>query len=153
MEASTSVLIVAGSLNGRTMAMLLARRRVPCLVLERHSRTSIQYRSRGISPRSMEIFGYRDPAGAFADDCRNGSDDLFEDPRNPSGRPGSGAPHLLVTHGGGSQHRRTRPIRSRPCCGATDFVALQLEYPTESHRAVREPAIGFSQTAMTRSLQ
>jgi len=29
MHASTSVLIVGGSLNGLTMAMLLARRRVP----------------------------------------------------------------------------------------------------------------------------
>ncbi len=56
MEASTSVLIVGGSLNGLTMAMLLARRRVPCLVIERHPHTSIQYKFRGISPRSMEIF-------------------------------------------------------------------------------------------------
>ena len=55
-DASTSVLIVGGSLNGLTMAMLLARRRVPCLVLERHPQTSIQYKFRGISPRSMEIY-------------------------------------------------------------------------------------------------
>ncbi|MQA30930.1 MAG: NAD(P)-binding protein [Luteitalea sp.] len=47
MDASTSVLIVGGSLNGLTMAMLLARRRVPCLVLERHPQTFIQYKSRG----------------------------------------------------------------------------------------------------------
>ena len=50
MDASTSVLIVGGSLNGLTMAMLLARRRLPCLVLERHPQTSIQYKFRGISP-------------------------------------------------------------------------------------------------------
>ena len=56
MDASTSVLIVGGSLSGLTMAMLLARRRVPCLVLERHPQTSIQYKFRGISPRSMEIY-------------------------------------------------------------------------------------------------
>ena len=56
MDASTSVLIVGGSLNGLTMAMLLARRRVRCLVLERHPRTSIQYKFRGISARSMEIY-------------------------------------------------------------------------------------------------
>jgi putative polyketide hydroxylase len=56
MDDSTSVLIVGGSLNGLTMAMLLARRHVPCLVLERHPRTSIQYKFRGISPRSMEIY-------------------------------------------------------------------------------------------------
>jgi 2-polyprenyl-6-methoxyphenol hydroxylase-like FAD-dependent oxidoreductase len=55
-DASTSVLIVGGSLNGLTLAMLLARRRVPCLVVERHPRTSIQYKFRGISPRSMEIY-------------------------------------------------------------------------------------------------
>jgi 2-polyprenyl-6-methoxyphenol hydroxylase-like FAD-dependent oxidoreductase len=56
MDVSTSVLIVGGSLNGLTMAMLLARRGVPCLVVERHPQTSIQYKFRGISPRSMEIY-------------------------------------------------------------------------------------------------
>src|SRR5690349_21039764 len=55
-EASTSVLIVGGSLNGLTLAMLLARRGVPSLVVERHPQTSIQYKFRGISPRSMEIY-------------------------------------------------------------------------------------------------
>jgi 2-polyprenyl-6-methoxyphenol hydroxylase-like FAD-dependent oxidoreductase len=56
MESSTSVLIVGDSLNGLTLAMLLARRDVPCLLVERHPRTSIQYKFRGISPRSMEIY-------------------------------------------------------------------------------------------------
>lgn len=56
MEVTTSVLIAGGSLNGLTMAMLLARRGVPCVVVERHPRTSIQYKFRGISPRSMEIY-------------------------------------------------------------------------------------------------
>jgi tetracenomycin A2 monooxygenase-dioxygenase len=46
------------------------------------------------------IFGYRYPAGAFVDDGENGADDLFEDPRNPSGRPGSRAPHFVVTDRG-----------------------------------------------------
>jgi hypothetical protein len=46
------------------------------------------------------IFGYRYPAGAFVDDGRTSADDLFEDPRTPSGRPGSRAPHLVVTHRG-----------------------------------------------------
>ena len=68
MESSPSVLIVGGSLNGLTMAMLLAQRRVPCLVVERHPGTSIQYKFRGTSARSMEIFGYRCPPGAFVDD-------------------------------------------------------------------------------------
>jgi 2-polyprenyl-6-methoxyphenol hydroxylase-like FAD-dependent oxidoreductase len=56
MEVSTSVVIAGGSLNGLTMAMLLARRGVPCLVVERHPGTSIQYKFRGISSRSMEIY-------------------------------------------------------------------------------------------------
>ena len=56
MESTTSVLIVGGSLNGLTIAMLLARRGVRCVVVERHPRTSIQYKFRGISPRSMEIY-------------------------------------------------------------------------------------------------
>jgi 2-polyprenyl-6-methoxyphenol hydroxylase-like FAD-dependent oxidoreductase len=46
------------------------------------------------------MFGYRYPAGAFVDEDRAGADDLFEDPRHPSGRPGSRAPHLVVTHRG-----------------------------------------------------
>jgi 2-polyprenyl-6-methoxyphenol hydroxylase-like FAD-dependent oxidoreductase len=56
MDSSTSVLIAGASLNGLTMAMLLARGRVSCLVVERHPGTSIQYKFRGISPRSMEIY-------------------------------------------------------------------------------------------------
>ena len=56
MEITTSVLVVGGSLNGLTTALLLARRGVRCLVVERHARTSIQYKFRGISPRSMEIY-------------------------------------------------------------------------------------------------
>jgi hypothetical protein len=40
-------------------------------------------------------------------------------------------------------------------CGArtTNFVAMQLEYPIESRRAVRERANAFGQTAVTRSLR
>jgi 2-polyprenyl-6-methoxyphenol hydroxylase-like FAD-dependent oxidoreductase len=56
METSTSVLVVGGSLNGLTAALLLARHGVPCLVVERHPHTSLQYKFRGISPRSMEIY-------------------------------------------------------------------------------------------------
>jgi tetracenomycin A2 monooxygenase-dioxygenase len=44
------------------------------------------------------IFGYRYPAGAFVDDGGAETDDLFEDPYHPSGRPGSRAPHLVVTY-------------------------------------------------------
>lgn len=56
MEADTPVLIVGGSLNGLSTALLLAYRGVPCIVVERHPATSIQYKFRGISPRSMEIY-------------------------------------------------------------------------------------------------
>jgi 2-polyprenyl-6-methoxyphenol hydroxylase-like FAD-dependent oxidoreductase len=56
MDAHTSALVVGGSLNGLTAALFLARRGVPCLVVERHPGTSIQYKFRGISPRSMEIY-------------------------------------------------------------------------------------------------
>ncbi len=56
MDLTTPVLIVGGSLNGLTAALLLARRGVPCIVVERHPGTSVQYKFRGISPRSMEIY-------------------------------------------------------------------------------------------------
>ncbi len=56
MQADTPVLIVGGSLNGLSTALLLAHRGVPCIVVERHPATSIQYKFRGISPRSMEIY-------------------------------------------------------------------------------------------------
>jgi putative polyketide hydroxylase len=46
------------------------------------------------------IFGYRYPTGAFAAERDDESPDLFEDPRAPSGRPGSRAPHLIVKRGG-----------------------------------------------------
>jgi putative polyketide hydroxylase len=56
MNVETFALIVGGSLNGLTSAALLARHGVPCLVVERHPGTAIQYKFRGISPRSMEIY-------------------------------------------------------------------------------------------------
>ncbi len=52
----TSVLIVGGSLNGLTLGLLLAQRGVRCMVVERHDSTTVQYKFRGISPRSMEIY-------------------------------------------------------------------------------------------------
>jgi len=56
MELRTSVLIVGGSLNGLTLALLLANRGIRCLVVERNPSTTVQYKFRGISPRSMEIY-------------------------------------------------------------------------------------------------
>src|SRR6185436_17599089 len=55
MEA-TKVLIVGGSLNGLTTAALLAQQGVPCIVVERQTGTTVQYKFSGISPRSMEIY-------------------------------------------------------------------------------------------------
>jgi putative polyketide hydroxylase len=49
------VVIVGGSLNGLTAALLLAHRKVPCIVVEKHPGTSLQFKFNGISPRSMEI--------------------------------------------------------------------------------------------------
>ncbi len=51
--ADTSVLVVGGSLNGLTTAALLAKHGVACTVVERHASTTVQYKFRGISPRSM----------------------------------------------------------------------------------------------------
>jgi putative polyketide hydroxylase len=56
MSDPTPVLIVGGSLNGLSSALLLAHRGVSCMVVEKHPRTAIQYKFRGISPRSMEIY-------------------------------------------------------------------------------------------------
>ena len=56
MPSTTSVFIVGGGLNGLSTALLLAKRKVACTVVERHPTTSIQYKFRGISPRSMEIY-------------------------------------------------------------------------------------------------
>ncbi len=51
----TSVIVIGGSLNGLTMALLLAHHGVRCVLVERHTDTTIQYKFAGISPRSMEI--------------------------------------------------------------------------------------------------
>jgi len=54
--SQTSALVIGGSLNGLTMALLLAHHGVRCIVVERQPATTIQYKFAGISPRSMEIF-------------------------------------------------------------------------------------------------
>jgi putative polyketide hydroxylase len=45
-------------------------------------------------------FGYTYPAGAFLDEGGTPSGQAFENPRAPSARPGSRAPHVLVQHQG-----------------------------------------------------
>jgi 2-polyprenyl-6-methoxyphenol hydroxylase-like FAD-dependent oxidoreductase len=54
--SKTEVLIVGGSLNGLTAALLLAHHGIRCTVVERHPKTTVQYKLRGLSPRSMEIY-------------------------------------------------------------------------------------------------
>jgi 2-polyprenyl-6-methoxyphenol hydroxylase-like FAD-dependent oxidoreductase len=56
MPAEVPVLIVGGSLNGLTAALCLAHHGIKSLVVERHPSTTVQYKFRGISPRSMEIY-------------------------------------------------------------------------------------------------
>ncbi|SEE08252.1 tetracenomycin A2 monooxygenase-dioxygenase [Rhizobiales bacterium GAS188] len=56
MVAEAPVLIVGGSLNGLSTALFLAHQGVRCIVVERHASTTVQYKFRGISPRSMEIY-------------------------------------------------------------------------------------------------
>jgi hypothetical protein len=46
------------------------------------------------------IFGYRYPNGAFVAEEDDAPVDFFEDPRAPTGRPGSRAPHLIVKRAG-----------------------------------------------------
>jgi putative polyketide hydroxylase len=51
MTTKTSVLTVGGSLNGLSTARFLAHRQVPCVLVERHPGTSIQYgRVPGVMP-------------------------------------------------------------------------------------------------------
>lgn len=50
------------------------------------------------------IFGYVRPAGAFVPE--DGTPELWEDPFQPSGRPGTRAPHVLL-------HRGTVPVSTR----------------------------------------
>jgi putative polyketide hydroxylase len=56
MLMDTTVLVIGGSLNGLTTALLLAHHGVPCIAVERHPDTTVQYKFRGMSPRSMEVY-------------------------------------------------------------------------------------------------
>src|SRR5215467_1274746 len=56
MPAEVPVLIACGSLNGLTAALCLANHGIKSLVVERHPSTTVQYKFRGTSPRSMEIY-------------------------------------------------------------------------------------------------
>ncbi len=56
MTIETPVLVVGGSLNGLSTALLLSHHGIRPLVVERHAGTTVQYKFRGISPRCMEIY-------------------------------------------------------------------------------------------------
>lgn len=49
------------------------------------------------------MFGFRYPSGALAPeggDSEGGADSPFEDPREPTGRPGTRAPHFVLERDG-----------------------------------------------------
>ncbi len=57
----------------------------------------VEDRPAPVDPLAL-MFGYRRPSGAFV--LESGSDgELFEDPRKPSGRPGTRAPHVALRRG------------------------------------------------------
>ncbi|MGW2490581.1 FAD-dependent oxidoreductase [Streptomyces sp. NPDC001606] len=54
-QPQVPVLVVGGSLVGLSTALFLARRNVPCLVVEQRAGLSTHPRTRGVNPRSMEL--------------------------------------------------------------------------------------------------
>ncbi len=56
MANEVPVLIVGGSLNGLSTSLFLGTHGIRSMVVERHPSTTVQYKFRGISPRSMEIY-------------------------------------------------------------------------------------------------
>lgn len=55
-DQKTSVLIVGGGVTGLTAALLLARRGVRPILVERHPSTALAPQARAFNPRSMEIY-------------------------------------------------------------------------------------------------
>src|SRR6266705_5783010 len=52
----TGVLVVGGGVVGLTSALFLAQHGVPCVLVERHPDLLIHPRSRGLTPRTMEVY-------------------------------------------------------------------------------------------------
>lgn len=50
-----AVLVVGGGTTGLALALMLARHRVPCLLVEQREHTSAHPRARGLNPRVMEV--------------------------------------------------------------------------------------------------
>jgi putative polyketide hydroxylase len=55
-DESVPVIIVGGSLVGLSMALFLAWRGIPCLLVERHAGISPFVRAGGFNPRTLEIY-------------------------------------------------------------------------------------------------
>jgi putative polyketide hydroxylase len=56
MPTRVPLLIVGGGVVGLTTALFAARHEVPCLLVERHPDLLLHPRSRGLSPRTMEVY-------------------------------------------------------------------------------------------------
>jgi putative polyketide hydroxylase len=52
----TPVLVVGGGVVGLTTALFAARHGVPCTLVERHPDLLLHPRSRGLTPRTMEVY-------------------------------------------------------------------------------------------------
>ncbi len=143
MQADTQVLIVGGSLNGLTAAMLLAQQGVRVVVVERHPSTTVQYKFAGVSPRSMEIFreagieaevrAHRtgDQKGAEIASARNLAD---PEPRF-MGKPWAGAETLSAVTAETCDQDRLEPILR----GAAEVCGADVRFNTE--------LVGFEQDA------
>jgi len=119
MDASTSVLVVGGSLNGLTMAMLLARRRVPCLVLVRHPQRPFSTGSEGSLPDRVK-----------------------------SSWPAATRLAAIDRQPAKALDEALEAIGARYGAHTTDVVAMQLESPTAPRRAVRRSANAFEQRSL-----
>ncbi|MFD0903965.1 FAD-dependent monooxygenase [Actinomadura sediminis] len=68
------VLISGGGVTGLACAAFLARRGVPCMLVERHPGLLAHPRARGLTPRTMEIFRGLGIEGALRDAAFAGAD-------------------------------------------------------------------------------
>jgi 2-polyprenyl-6-methoxyphenol hydroxylase-like FAD-dependent oxidoreductase len=150
------VLIIGGSLNGLTTALLLAHHGVPCTVVERHPATTVQYKFAGISPRSMEIFrslGIEDEIRAHkTGDQKSGqiarAKNLVDPDVHFMGLPWAGTSDFSATTAETCDQDRLEPILRAHAeqLGAdvrfgTELVALEAG-ETEVRARVRELATG-----------